>query len=40
MHLSLANSNRNTRLATPAMWSFAVVEISKRNATSCKQERT
>lgn len=39
MRTTLANSNRNYRLATPAMWSFAVVEISKRH-NPCKQERT
>ena len=34
-----ANASRNYRLAVPAMWSFAVVQIGKRHFR-CEQERT
>jgi hypothetical protein len=40
MRTALANFNRNIRPASPAMWSFAVVQIGKRHFTTCKQEHT
>ncbi|MEQ1862723.1 MAG: hypothetical protein ABMA13_22615 [Chthoniobacteraceae bacterium] len=39
MRTAPANSSCNFRLATPAMWSFAVLEIGKRRFTMREQER-